>query len=388
MLFALAFIPMFGLGGLTGLPLGLAASDLMLHDTWYVVGHFHYIVAPGTIFAIFAGIYHWFPKVTGRSLNALLGHVHFWGSLVTMNGIFLPMFTVGVRGVNRRLYDGGLQYLHAQSSLPAHAHMTLAALALGFFQLPFVINLAMTLWRGARTAENPWQATTLEWQASSPPPHGNFVEPPRVYRGPYEYSADGHARDFVPQSEATATSIPSSDTPRRGTLTTSVRMGIWLFLASETMLFGSLFSAYALLRGGAAAWPSPDRLDLQHALLMTPILLAATAVLRFGRTATAYAPLIGASVLFSAFVGMKLLDYQEKLDQGLFPSANLLLACWFTLTAVHALHVAGGVAANLWAAWSLGRDQTRDAERLHALRLYWYFVDVIWLVILVSFYLV
>ncbi len=201
MLFALAFIPMFGLGGLTGLPLGLAASDIALHDTWYVVGHFHYIVAPGTIFAIFAGIYYWFPKVTGRTLNPLLGHVHFWGSLIAMNAIFLPMFTIGLRGVNRRLYDGGLQYLHAQSSLPAQGHMTWAALALGLFQLPFVINLAMSLWRGARTVENPWHATTLEWQASSPPPLGNFAQPPRVYRGAYEYSVDCNARDFTPQSE-------------------------------------------------------------------------------------------------------------------------------------------------------------------------------------------
>lgn len=201
MLFALAFIPMFGIGGLTGLPLGLAASDVMLHDTWYVVGHFHYIVAPGTIFAIFAGIYHWFPKVTGRSLNRLLGHLHFWGSLVGMNGIFLPMFTVGLRGVNRRLYDGGLQYLHAQAAFPVHEHMTLAALALGLFQLPFVVNLGWSLWRGARAADNPWQATTLEWQVDSPPPHGNFVAPPRVYRGAYEYSVDGAERDYFPQSE-------------------------------------------------------------------------------------------------------------------------------------------------------------------------------------------
>ena len=107
MLFALAFLPMFGVGGLTGLPLGLAASDIELHDTWYVVGHFHYLVAPGTIFAIFAGIYHWFPKVTGRALNRRLGLVHFWGSLIAMNAIFLPMFFMGLHGVNRRLYDGG-----------------------------------------------------------------------------------------------------------------------------------------------------------------------------------------------------------------------------------------------------------------------------------------
>ena len=107
MLFALAFMPMFGLGGLTGLPLGLAATDIPLHDTNYVVAHFHYLVAPGTIFALFAGIYHWFPKITGRMMNETLGRLHFVGSLVCMNVIFMPMFIQGLAGVNRRLWDGG-----------------------------------------------------------------------------------------------------------------------------------------------------------------------------------------------------------------------------------------------------------------------------------------
>jgi cytochrome c oxidase subunit 1 len=109
-MFALAFLPMFGIGGLTGLPLGLAAADIPLHDTYYVVGHFHYVVAPGTMFALFAGVYYWFPKVTGRQMNTRLGKLHFWGSLIGMNGVFMPMFIQGLAGVNRRLYDGGRTY--------------------------------------------------------------------------------------------------------------------------------------------------------------------------------------------------------------------------------------------------------------------------------------
>jgi cytochrome c oxidase subunit 1 len=201
MLFALAFLPMFGLGGLSGLPLGLAASDVILHDTWYVVGHFHLLVAPGTLFAIFAGIYYWFPKVTGRTLHHGLGVTHFWGSLATMTAVFLPMFTLGLRGVNRRLYDAGLQYAHAQGTLGIQGHMTLAALALGVFQLAFVVNLIYSLRHGREAGDNPWEATTLEWQAASPPPPENFASAPRVYRGAYDYSLPDRERDYCPQSD-------------------------------------------------------------------------------------------------------------------------------------------------------------------------------------------
>ena len=119
MLFALAFLPMFGIGGLTGLPLGLAPSDIHLHDTYYVIGHFHYVVAPGTIFALFAGIYYWFPKATGRKMNELLGAIHFWGSFVCINIVFMPMFIQGLGGMNRRMYDGGAQYAHNAALLQA-----------------------------------------------------------------------------------------------------------------------------------------------------------------------------------------------------------------------------------------------------------------------------
>lgn len=186
MLFALAFLPMFGIGGVTGLPLGLAPTNLVLHDTYYVIGHFHYLVAPGTMFALFAAVYHWFPKMTGRRLHEGLGVVHFIGSFVTMNAVFLPMFFMGLMGVNRRLYDGGLQYELAAPTLAWNATMTWSAVALGLFQLVFVWNLVRSARHGA-PAENPWRATTLEWATASPPPAGNFVETPVVTGHPYRY---------------------------------------------------------------------------------------------------------------------------------------------------------------------------------------------------------
>ncbi len=202
MLFALAFMPMFGLGGLTGLPLGLAATDIPLHDTNYVVAHFHYLVAPGTIFALFAGIYYWFPKITGRMMNETLGRIHFFGSLVCMNVIFLPMFIQGLAGVNRRLWDGGAIYTHAQETISLNVPMVYAAFGLAFFQLFFIINLIVSIRAGRVADTNPWEATTLEWAATSTPPraHGNFDGPVRVYRDPYDYSVPGAAAGFLPQN--------------------------------------------------------------------------------------------------------------------------------------------------------------------------------------------
>jgi cytochrome c oxidase subunit 1 len=200
MLFALAFLPMFGIGGLTGLPLGLAPSDIHLHDTYYVIGHFHYVVAPGTIFALFAGLYYWYPKVTGRMMNETLGKIHFWGSFVSMNFIFMPMFIQGLAGVSRRLYDGGEQYAHAQSVLQLNEVTSVAAWVLAVFQLFFIFNFFWSLRKGKKVEnDNPWQATTLEWATPTPPPHGNFTAVPVVYRGPYEYSVPGNGQEYIPQ---------------------------------------------------------------------------------------------------------------------------------------------------------------------------------------------
>ncbi|MEW6321962.1 MAG: cbb3-type cytochrome c oxidase subunit I [Acidobacteriota bacterium] len=202
MLFALAFLPMFGIGGLTGLPLGLATTDIPLHDTNYVIAHFHYLVAPGTIFALFAGIYYWYPKITGRLMHEGLGLVHFFGSLVCMNLIFMPMFAQGLAGVNRRLWDAGAIYTHAQETLYLNVPMAWAAIALAVFQIPFIVNLFASLRLGRPAGDNPWEATTLEWATPTPPlAHGNFARPPRAYRPPYEYSVPGAPADYTPQGE-------------------------------------------------------------------------------------------------------------------------------------------------------------------------------------------
>jgi cytochrome c oxidase subunit 1 len=160
-------------------------------------------VAPGTIFAMFAGIYYWFPKLTGRKMSTLLGHLHFWPSFLFINGIFMPMFIQGMAGVSRRLYDGGASYSHAQGVLHWNTFMSISAWCLGLSQIPFILNLFWSIWKGKKVGSNPWEATTLEWAATTSPPlaHGNFAEVPTVVRGPYDYSLPGAPQDFVPQHQ-------------------------------------------------------------------------------------------------------------------------------------------------------------------------------------------
>ena len=213
MLFSLAFLPMFGIGGLTGLPLGFNFSDLHLHDSYYVIAHFHYVVAPGTIFALFAGIYFWYPKMTGRYMNETLGKTHFWLSLIGMNLVFMPMFFQGLYGMSRRMSDGGATYALTNPAnegvvtaltstvIKLNVFITHAAVLLLIAQIPFIINVFMSMFNGKKVeSDNPWQATTLDWQTPTPPPHGNFTKEIVVYRGPYEYSVPGHPTDFTPQN--------------------------------------------------------------------------------------------------------------------------------------------------------------------------------------------
>jgi cytochrome c oxidase subunit 1 len=197
-LFALGFISLFVSGGVSGFFLAQPSIDILLHATYFVVGHFHFTMAIAAIFGIFAGTYFWFPKVTGRMMNDTLGKIHFWFTFVGAYCIFMPFHYLGLAG-NVRRYQGFVDdYL--QPLLPVHKFITVAALVTGAAQLIFLYNLFYSRFKGPQAGPNPWQATSLEWSIPSPPPFDNFGgKIPVVYHDPYQYGVEGSSGDYVMQ---------------------------------------------------------------------------------------------------------------------------------------------------------------------------------------------
>ncbi|WP_372618020.1 cytochrome c oxidase subunit I [Falsiroseomonas sp.] len=203
MLFALAFIVTFVNGGLTGLFLGNVVVDVPLSDTMFVVAHFHMVMGVAPVLVILGGIYHWYPKVTGRMLDETMGRIHFWITFLGAYLIFFPMHYLGLLGVPRRYHEIGETSFVPASAADLNAFISVVALVVGAAQVLFLFNLAWSLRHGRESGPNPWRATTLEWQTpETPPGHGNWGrELPVVHRWAYDYAVPGAEEDFVPQNQ-------------------------------------------------------------------------------------------------------------------------------------------------------------------------------------------
>ena len=188
-IFAVGFLSSFLIGGLSGVMLASVPFDIHVHDTYFIVAHFHYVLFGGSVFGLFSAVYHWFPKMTGRMVNETLGQIHFVMTFVGFNITFLPMHQLGLQGMNRRiaLYDPQFQALNMICTIGSYI------LALSTF--PFIINIIWSLYKGEKAGRNPWRALTLEWQTASPPIIENFEEEPVLWAGPYDYGIDTESID-------------------------------------------------------------------------------------------------------------------------------------------------------------------------------------------------
>ncbi|MBI3396211.1 MAG: cbb3-type cytochrome c oxidase subunit I, partial [Spirochaetia bacterium] len=201
MLFALGFIGEFLIGGVTGIYLGSSAFDIYAHGTYFVIAHFHYALIPTVVYGGFAGVYFWYPKFMGRMPNETLGKLHFWGTTIFFNMIFLPLFFGGMMGEHRRIYDYSVWPNLMHPTLVMYRQIaTFGVVGILLSQVPFFVNMIMSYRRGAYATKNPWNANTLDWTTASPPPHGNFETTPTVYRGAYEFNTPGREKDYWPQN--------------------------------------------------------------------------------------------------------------------------------------------------------------------------------------------
>ena len=199
MLNAVAFVAMFVIGGLSGIFMAATPVDILIHDTYFIVAHLHYVLFGGSLFALFAAITYWYPKMFGRLMSARWGKIHFWLTFVFYNLVFFPMHTLGMGGMMRRIYDPTI-YDFLKPYQPMNTFISICAFILFAVQAIFALNFIISLFRGARAPQNPWEDNGLEWTLPNPAPHGNWERVPTVYRGPYEFSSPEVQEDYLPQT--------------------------------------------------------------------------------------------------------------------------------------------------------------------------------------------
>jgi cytochrome c oxidase subunit I len=381
MLYALAFLVQFTIGGLSGVQFATVPVDWQLHDTYYVVAHFHYVLFGGSMFAILAGTYYWFPKMTGRMLDERWGRRAFWLMVVGFNLTFFPMHILGLMGEPRRAYT--------YPDLPGWGQLnfgeTIGTLLLGVGFLIVVWDLLLSLRRGAVAGDNPWRAWTLEWATSSPPPAMNFVALPPVTSARPLYRA--------PESGAAEVTETPADPTRQWR---PPIVGILAFIFSEATFFGALIAAFLEYRTRGPG-PGPHDLDVPRTFIFSLFLFASSGTVYLAERQLSRDNRRGfitwwmASIVLGAiFLLGQLTEYARLYADGITIGSNLFTSAFFTLTGFHGLHVfIGLVALAIIGGLAVAGDFVggRRGLAVDVVSIYWHFVDGVWVIIFSVVYL-
>ena len=384
MLFAVAFLIQFTIGGLSGITFAVVPIDWQVTGTYYLVAHFHYVLFGGTFFAVFAGLYYWFPKMTGRMLSERLGRLNFWMALIGFNTAFFVQHFLGLMGMARRIYT--------YPDLPGWGLLnlisTVGAFLLGASILVLLWNIVTSLRQGRPAGDNPWQAWTLEWATASPPPTHNFdlVPPIRSRRPLWDLAHPEHPDPPV--------GSPSS---RDEFVLEKNRVGMISFLITESVFFLMLILAYLFYNSQAMNGPTPaGTLNPQRAGIYTLFLLTSSLTIWLAekqltaKRPSAFRCLLALTILLGiVFIFGQGREYLRVFHAGVMVNSNLFATTFFTLTGFHGLHVCVGVIALLIVmGLALAGDFKQGRiEAVKSVGLYWHFVDAVWLVVFSVIYL-
>lgn len=385
MLFAIAFLVQFVIGGLTGIMFASVPIDWQLTDTYFVVAHFHYVLIGGIVFALFAATYYWFPKMTGRMLDERLGRWQFWLWVVGFNGTFMVQHVLGVMGMPRRVYtyadNPGWALLNGISSFSV-VFMVAGTLVL-------VWNMVKSSLRGAPAGENPWDAFTLEWSTTSPPPVENFESVPVIRSRRPVWDAT-----HVEQADWRTERTPE-DSGRRPD---KAKTAAWAFIVSEAIFFILLLVTYVVFnaRYSGDGPTAGDVLDVPRTAGFSIALITSSLTLWFAERSLKAGSrtwflrwLLVTIGLGLVFLAGQAWEYAELFASGVSFDRNLFASTFFTVTGFHGLHVAGGLVALGIMFW-LGQTNALTRERsaaLGAVGVYWHFVDVVWIGVFCIVYL-
>jgi cytochrome c oxidase subunit I len=385
LLFCLGFIAMFTIGGLSGVHFAIVPVDWQTTDTYYVVAHFHFVLFGGTFFGILAGLYYWFPKLSGRLLDERVGRWHFWLTLAGFLITFFPMHFLGLMGMPRRVYT--------YPDLPGWAAINLVvtggAFLLGFSVLLGLWNVWRSLRHGQPAGDNPWEAWTLEWATTSPPPAHNFRQIPVVDSARPLYGVPAGAAlpavEGTGEGHASAGVFDRTEVPVLGTL---------VFVSSELFFFGSLIVTFIAYRTRSTSGPGPEVLDVPRMALFSLALWASSATLVFAERRLRRDDVRGFRLgvlatlaLGAVFLAGEASEWAKLVGEGVTIDRNLFTSAFYTLTGFHGLHVLVGLVA--LAVLAVVAADLRPGRRgaMEAVATYWHFVDALWVVIFSLVYL-